>query len=244
MQKTLPQSKSSFYYFYYKKKKRNPLKYFVFGGVVFLIAFISVCLSLINTSVENYKKEKIYYMLSVCETMDYTFAERMCKEIKEKKGIGYLLNQDGKFYVIAFVYKTKDSAVEVLSRIVQDYPKSEIMELKKEKLDRKACRLLKQKKVFGKALNASVEISEWIYDLSINQEKLNSRLYRDVEKRILQLENYCEELKEYEEMEELKTLTENIILSLTIKSACLQKIKDLNNSNKFHLLFDKIQHYL
>jgi len=226
LQETLPPD--DVYYFYKTRKRQRPVKKYVVLSIV--LVFIIFCFVLFQGKTSSLNKTERFYLLSLDNLNTKEFAEIKKDEIDEIVGDSYIYKSNNVFYILGFIYKTKEDSDSMLKEVKKKFPNAKIIIKNSYKI---------KKGVYAK-INRDVKLNEiYNYVLSLESSILNIlknikegkevNVFRTLTKMELSLNNYLSYLSKNDKNNIKDALKVSVKVNLEFFNDCKNDLKNGHN---------------
>ncbi len=107
------------------------------------------------------------YFVEVNNFINYSEANKLANEIKEKNGAGYIY-YDGKYHVLASFYPSKSDAETIAENLKAEYPSSSVYSLEIKRYNKKNSLTSEQNKVILNTIEANESLIDSLYKCNIS----------------------------------------------------------------------------
>lgn len=123
-----------------EKQRKNWLYFFVifFAVLFFLLLFFSFCMQIKSQSGKKdlFKEQKIFYLV-LEKTRNKNKIKGLTAQVENVGGAGYVIESDGFFKIVGYVYFSRNEAESVLLRVSERFKNAEIVSRTMPKIKRK-----------------------------------------------------------------------------------------------------------
>lgn len=149
---------------------------FSLGVVVFFSIGFSNFLTIskiVNINTNYINSDINLYAISLFSSNNYNESSEYSESVKKQGGAGYLYNSDGKYYVLASVYKSQNEAKSVSANLTNNNIENTILLFKMPALNLKVNLTSKSADVLNEAVSLFYNNYLSIYNYSIDFDKQN-----------------------------------------------------------------------